>query len=171
MQRNDEIQRYPQFVSYLQQIGVDAVIINDMGALMLTKQYAPGMELHISTQSGITNFQTARAFYELGAKRVVLARELSLEEIAEIRAKTPADLELEVFVHGAMCMSISGRCLISNYLTDRDANRGQCAQPLPVEIPFGGGKAPRGILSHCRGAGWRGLHPQRQGSVHDPASG
>lgn len=129
LQRNDEIDRYPQFVSYLDQIGVDGVIINDMGALMLTKQIAPNLELHISTQSGITNYQTARAFYELGAKRVVLARELSLEEIAQIRAKTPADLELEVFVHGAMCMSISGRCLISNYLTDRDANRGQCAQP------------------------------------------
>lgn len=129
LQRNGEIQRYPEFVSYLQTIGVDAVIINDMGALMLTKQYAPNLELHISTQSGITNYQTARAFHELGAKRVVLARELSLEEIAEIRAKTPSDLELEVFVHGAMCMSVSGRCLISNYLADRDANRGQCAQP------------------------------------------
>lgn len=87
------------------------------------------MEIHVSTQAGIVNFVTANEFYNMGAKRVVLARELSLEEIAEIRAKTPADLEIEAFVHGAMCVSFSGRCLLSQYLVNRDANRGECAQP------------------------------------------
>ena len=87
------------------------------------------MEIHISTQNGIVNYETANVLYEMGAKRVVLARELSLAEIAEIRRRTPPELEIEVFVHGAMCMSFSGRCVISNYLTGRDANHGECAQP------------------------------------------
>ena len=93
------------------------------------KKYAPDMEIHVSTQAGIVNYVTANEFYNMGAKRVVLARELSLEEIAEIRAKTPKDLEIECFVHGAMCVSFSGRCLLSQYLVNRDANRGECAQP------------------------------------------
>lgn len=87
------------------------------------------MEIHVSTQAGIVNYVTANEFYNMGAKRVVLARELSLEEIAEIKAKTPKDLEIECFVHGAMCVSFSGRCLLSQYLVNRDANRGECAQP------------------------------------------
>lgn len=127
--RNNEIEYFPDYIRYAEQIGIDACIANDIGVLMMLKEHAPGMEIHISTQAGIVNYQTARAFYELGAKRVVLARELSLEEVAQIREKTPPELEIEVFVHGAMCMSVSGRCLISNYLVDRDANRGECAQP------------------------------------------
>lgn len=126
---NDELSRLPAFLEMAQDAGVDAFIMTDFGAMALAKRYAPNVELHISTQAGIANYAAANAFYELGAKRVVLARELSLEEIAEIRRKTPSDLELEVFVHGAMCVSFSGRCLLSSYLTHRDANRGDCAQP------------------------------------------
>lgn len=127
--RNDEIDVLPEYLRFLYSIGVDALIASDIGVLSLIREHIPQMEIHISTQAGIVNYQTAKAFYEMGAKRVVLARELSIDEIAEIRAKTPSDMDIEVFVHGAMCMSFSGRCLISNYLTGRDANRGECAQP------------------------------------------
>lgn len=127
--RNDEIDVLPEYLRFLYSIGVDALIASDIGVLSLIREHIPQMEIHISTQAGIVNYQTAKAFYEMGAKRVVLARELSINEIAEIRAKTPNDMDIEVFVHGAMCMSFSGRCLISNYLTGRDANRGECAQP------------------------------------------
>ncbi len=108
---------------------VDAMIISDMGVLSVVKRLAPDMEIHISTQTGLVNYEAARTMYDMGAKRVVLARELSLEEIAEIRAKTPSELEIECFVHGAMCVSFSGRCLLSNYFLGRDSNRGECAQP------------------------------------------
>ena len=97
--------------------------------LSLCKKYAPNVPVHISTQAGIVNYVTANEFYNMGASRVVTARELSMTEIAEIRAKVPKDLEIECFVHGAMCVSFSGRCLLSNYLVNRDANRGECAQP------------------------------------------
>lgn len=125
----DEIARLPEFLEYVNSIGVDAVIASDIGTIGMVKKYAPGCELHISVQSGIVNSATANAFYEMGAKRVVLARELSLEEIAKIRANTPKELELEAFAHGAMCVSFSARCLLSSYMTGRDANRGDCAQP------------------------------------------
>ena len=127
--RNNEICEFPDYIKTLSMLGADAVIVSDIGVFSLVKKYAPEMEIHISTQAGIVNYQTANEFYKMGAKRVVLARELSLEEIAEIREKTPPDLEIEAFVHGAMCMSFSGRCLISNYMLGRDANRGECAQP------------------------------------------
>ena len=127
--RNDEMLVFEHFVHNAVDAGVDALIVNDIGVLSLVKKYAPDMEIHMSTQTGIVNFVTAREFYNMGAKRVVLARELSLEEIAEIRARTSPELEIEVFVHGAMCVSFSGRCLISQYLIGRDANRGECAQP------------------------------------------
>lgn len=127
--RNKEIGQLPDYLAFLQEAGVDALIVTDLGVIDLAKRYAPNVELHVSTQAGITNYAAANAFYQLGAKRVVLARETTLEEIAEIRAKTPKDLEIEAFVHGAMCMSFSGRCLLSNYMADRDANRGACAQP------------------------------------------
>ncbi len=127
--RNDEIEHFPDYIRYAASIGIDACIANDIGVFMLIREHAPDMEIHVSTQAGIVNYQTANTFYQLGAKRVVLARELSLEEIREIRAKVPDDLEIEVFVHGAMCMSVSGRCLLSNYIVSRDANRGECAQP------------------------------------------
>ncbi len=126
---NDEVTELPSFIQKLADARVDAIIVADVGVLQLAKKYAPDVDVHISTQAGVVNYLTARAFYELGAKRVILARELTLEEIATIRAKTDADLELEVFVHGSMCVSFSGRCLLSSYLTGRDANRGDCAQP------------------------------------------
>ncbi len=127
--RNNEIDLMPEFLEQCQDCGVDALIIADLGVLSLAEKYAPKVERHISTQAGIVNYQTAQVFYDMGAKRVVLARELSLEDIAGIRAKTNPELELEVFVHGSMCVSFSGRCLISSYMTGRDANRGDCAQP------------------------------------------
>lgn len=127
--RNEEVPRLPDALQFAAQSGVDAFIVSDVGVLSLAKKAAPQVDVHISTQAGVVNYLTARAFYEMGASRVVLARELSLQEIEEIREKTPKELELEVFVHGAMCMSVSGRCLLSNYLTGRDANRGDCAQP------------------------------------------
>lgn len=126
---NEEIPRLPAFLEQVNDIGVDAVISADLGTIGLVKKYAPNCELHVSVQSGICNYETANAFYNLGAKRVVLARELSLTEIAEIRAKTPKELEIEAFTHGAMCVSFSARCLLSSYMTGRDANRGDCAQP------------------------------------------
>ena len=126
---NDEIPRLPAFLELINDLGADAVIAADIGTMGLVKKYAPKCELHASVQSGIVNYVTANAFYDMGAKRVVLARELSLKEIAEIREKTPSDLEIEAFVHGAMCVSFSARCLLSSYMTGRDANRGDCAQP------------------------------------------
>ncbi len=126
---NEEIPRLPAFLEQINDIGVDAVIAADLGTIGLVKKYAPNADLHISVQSGICNYETANAFYNLGAKRIVLARELSLKEIAEIREKTPKDLEIEAFAHGAMCVSFSARCLLSSYMTGRDANRGDCAQP------------------------------------------
>lgn len=127
--RNEECDRLPDFIRQAAEAGVDALIVSDLGVMALAKRLAPGLELHISTQMGVVNYLNASELFHLGAKRVVLARELSLEEIREIRRKTPPELELEVFVHGAMCMSVSGRCLLSNYFLGRDANRGGCAQP------------------------------------------
>ena len=126
---NDEISRLPAFLEQADDMGADALIIADIGTMRLAQKYAPNTDIHMSVQSGIVNYQTANAFYELGAKRVVLARELSLTEIAEIREKTPRELEIEAFAHGAMCVSFSARCLLSSYMTGRDANRGDCAQP------------------------------------------
>lgn len=127
--RNDEIVHFDRFIEAAVNAKVDALIANDIGVFSLIRKKAPDMEIHVSTQAGIVNYVTANEFYNMGAKRVVLARELSLDEIAEIRAKIPNDLEIECFVHGAMCVSFSGRCLLSNYLVNRDANRGECAQP------------------------------------------
>lgn len=127
--RDYEVDRLPAFLEYAGSVGVDAFIIADVGVMELAKKYAPNVELHVSTQAGITNHLTANTLYNMGASRVVLARELSLEEIASLRAKIPKELEIETFVHGAMCVSFSGRCLISSYMTGRDANRGDCAQP------------------------------------------
>lgn len=117
------------FIVLLSDLGVDAVIVSDMAAVRLVRELAPAVEIHISTQASCANHLAALQWYELGASRIVLARELRLSEIAAIRARLPRDLELEVFVNGAMCMAYSGRCLISTYLTGRDANRGNCTQP------------------------------------------
>lgn len=127
--RNNELSRLPEFLRFAADCGVDAFIVTDIGVLKLVQKYASNVEIHISTQAGITNYAAANAFYEMGAKRIVTARELSLDEIAEIRINTPKELEIECFVHGAMCVSFSGRCLLSNYMTGRDSNRGDCAQP------------------------------------------
>ncbi|MEG1857800.1 MAG: U32 family peptidase [Pseudoflavonifractor sp.] len=129
MPRNDELDRLPPYLEYLEALGVDAIIAADMGVFALAKHHAPHVKLHVSTQASVVNYRAARAWYDLGAARIVLARELSLDEVTELRAKTPSALELEAFVHGAMCVSYSGRCLLSNYMTGRDANRGACAQP------------------------------------------
>ena len=131
--RNEEFQELPGFLAACQDMGVDAFIISDLGVLALAKRVAPQVERHISTQTGIVNYAAAQVCWELGAKRVVLAREVPLSEIRGIRENTHPELELEAFVHGAMCMSFSGRCVISNYLTGRDANRGECAQPCRWE--------------------------------------
>ena len=129
MPRNDEVTQLPAHLERLQDAGVDALIVADLGAFTLAGKYAPRCQRHISTQASISNFVTASAWYDQGASRVILARELSLEEIRTIREKAPKELELEAFVHGAMCVSYSGRCLLSNYMTGRDSNRGACAQP------------------------------------------
>jgi putative protease len=113
----------------LQRIGVDAFIVSDPGMFTVIKRTTPDMEIHISTQASVTNYETIMFWYNLGVRRIVLARELSFEEIEGITKKLPEDLDIEAFVHGAMCMSYSGRCLISNYMTGRDANMGDCAQP------------------------------------------
>ena len=127
--RNNELGALPDYLKYVKEIGVDALIIADMGVLNLAKKYADGVDIHMSTQVGIVNYEAANALYDLGAKRIVTARELSLDEIKTIRDKTNPELEIEVFVHGAMCMSFSGRCILSDYMVGRDANRGDCAQP------------------------------------------
>lgn len=127
--RTYEVDELPGFLEFAQSAGVDAFIIADVGVMELAKKHAPSVALHVSTQAGVTNHLTANTLYNMGASRVVLARELSLEEIADLRAKTPKELEIETFVHGAMCVSFSGRCLISSYMTGRDANRGDCTQP------------------------------------------
>ncbi len=129
MPRNDEVKGLPAYLESLQDAGVDALILADLGAFTLAGKYAPGCARHISTQQSIANYECATAWFDLGAKRVVLARELSLSEIIGIREKTPKALEIETFGHGAMCVSYSGRCLLSNYMTGRDSNRGACAQP------------------------------------------
>ena len=127
--RNGEIDALPDFLEKAASAGVDAFIIADIGVMRLAQKYAPNVHIHISTQAGVANYATANEFYNMGASRVVLARELCFEEITALRAKTPPELEIEAFVHGSMCVSFSGRCLLSSYMTGRDANRGDCAQP------------------------------------------
>ena len=142
MPRNDEIVRLPEHLELLNDAGVDAIIVADLGAFTLAGKYAPKCERHISTQASICNYETARAWHDLGASRVILAREVGLEEIRTIREKTPEDLEIEAFVHGAMCVSYSGRCLLSNYMTGRDSSRGACAQPCRYQYALMEEKRP-----------------------------
>ena len=142
MPRNQEIATLPAYLEQLDSAGVDALILADMGAFSLAGKYAPRCARHISTQQSIANYECAKAWYELGAKRVVLARELNLEEIRTIREKTPRELEIETFGHGAMCVSYSGRCLLSNYMTGRDSNRGACAQPCRYQYALVEEKRP-----------------------------
>ena len=142
MPRNDEVKNLPAYLERLDDAGVDALILADLGAFTLAGKYAPRCERHISTQQSIANYECANAWYDLGAKRVVLARELSLNEIIGIRQNTPKDLEIETFGHGAMCVSYSGRCLLSNYMTGRDSNRGECAQPCRYQYALMEEKRP-----------------------------
>ena len=142
MPRNNELSGLPEHLERLNDCGVDALIVADLGVFRAAEKYAPRCERHISTQVSIANYNFANAWFELGAKRVVLARELSLEEIRTIRRNTPKELEIETFAHGAMCVSYSGRCLLSNYMTGRDSNRGACAQPCRYQYALMEEKRP-----------------------------
>ncbi|MBO5954297.1 MAG: U32 family peptidase [Oscillospiraceae bacterium] len=142
MPRNEEAMALPAYLEQLQDAGVDALILADLGAFMQAGKYAPKCARHISTQQSVANYECAAAWHDLGAQRVVLARELSLEEIRTIRQRTPKSLEIETFGHGAMCVSYSGRCLLSNYMTGRDSNRGACAQPCRYQYALMEEKRP-----------------------------
>ena len=142
MPRGNELPALPAHLELLNDCGVDALIIADLGVFRMAEKYAPRCERHVSTQVSIANAACGSAWYDLGAKRVVLARELSLEEIRVIRQNTPPGLEIETFAHGAMCVSYSGRCLLSNYMTGRDSNRGACAQPCRYQYALMEEKRP-----------------------------
>ena len=140
--RNEEVAQLPAYLEQLDSAGVDALIVADLGAFMLAGKYAPHCERHISTQQSIANYECAQSWFDLGATRVVLARECSLMEIRAIRQKVDPKLEIETFGHGAMCVSYSGRCLLSNYMTGRDSNRGACAQPCRYQYALMEEKRP-----------------------------
>ena len=142
MPRNEEAAQLPAYLEQLEDAGVDALILADLGAFTLAGRYAPRCQRHISTQQSVANYACAQAWFDLGAQRVVLARELSLEEIHTIRRKVDPKLEIETFGHGAMCVSYSGRCLLSNYMTGRDSNRGACAQPCRYQYALMEEKRP-----------------------------
>lgn len=142
MPRSGEVDRLPEHLEKLNDAGVDALILADLGAFTLAGKYAPRCQRHISTQQSIANYACAQAWFDLGAQRVVLARELGMDEIREIRRRVDPALELETFCHGAMCVSYSGRCLLSNYMTGRDSNRGACAQPCRYQYTLMEEKRP-----------------------------
>ena len=142
MPRGNELIALPAHLEQLNEVGVDALIIADLGVFRMAEKYAPRCERHMSTQVSIANAACASAWYDMGAKRVVLARELNLDEIRAIRQNTPKELEIETFGHGAMCVSYSGRCLLSNYMTGRDSNRGACAQPCRYQYALMEEKRP-----------------------------
>lgn len=142
MPRSGEVDRLPEHLERLNDAGVDALILADLGAFTLAGKYAPRCQRHISTQQSIANYACAQAWFDLGAQRVVLARELGMDEIREIRRRVDPALELETFCHGAMCVSYSGRCLLSNYMTGRDSNRGACAQPCRYQYALMEEKRP-----------------------------
>lgn len=126
---NEDIQELEQYLEQIRNIPIDAFIVSDPGIIMMLKEMIPNAEIHLSTQANMTNYKTAEFWHKQGVKRIVLARELTFEEIIELRRKLPESLELESFVQGAMCISYSGRCLLSNFMIERDANRGECAHP------------------------------------------
>lgn len=142
MPRSGEVDRLPEHLEKLNDAGVDALILADLGAFTLAGKYAPRCQRHISTQQSIANYACAQAWFDLGAQRVVLARELGMVEIREIRRRVDPALEIETFCHGAMCVSYSGRCLLSNYMTGRDSNRGACAQPCRYQYALMEEKRP-----------------------------
>lgn len=123
-----DLQDLPEYIQYLESIGVDAVICADLGVISIVRRIAPNLAVHVSTQANITNSESAMVYVNMGVKRLILAREMTMEEIKKLRSKVPAEVELEAFCHGAMCISYSGRCLLSNFFTERDANRGACVQ-------------------------------------------
>ncbi len=147
MPRNDELDFMDGYLDKVSETGIDAVIVADLGVFQKVKERLPDVDIHISTQGANMNYLSCRMWHDMGAKRVVLARELSLEDIITIRQKTPSDLEIEAFVHGAMCVSVSGRCLLSEYYLDRDANRGRCAQPCRWIYNFAEEKRPEDVLT------------------------
>ena len=126
---NEDLEGLEEYLLELYNLGVDAIIVSDPGIIMTAREVVPHLEIHLSTQANNVNWKAAKFWYNQGIKRIVLARELSIEEVRETKDKIPEDMEIEAFVHGAMCMSYSGRCLLSNYIVGRDSNRGQCAQP------------------------------------------
>ena len=142
MPRSGEVDRLPEHLEKLNDAGVDALILADLGAFTLAGKYAPRCQRHISTQQSIANYACAQAWFDLGAQRVVLARELGMDEIREIRRRVDPALVIETFCHGAMCVSYSGRCLLSNYMTGRDSNRGACAQPCRYQYALMEEKRP-----------------------------
>ncbi len=147
MPRSSEISLLEEFLETVEEAHTDAVIVADLGVFNIVRKRLKNTDIHISTQAAGMNWAACRMWHELGAKRIVLARELSLDDVADIRAKTPADLELEAFVHGAMCVSVSGRCMLSEYYTGRDANRGVCAQPCRWIYKFAEEKRPDDVLT------------------------
>lgn len=155
MPRTSEYKRLKEYLKFLGESGADALIISDLGVFMLAKETVPGMPLHVSTQASVVSAATCNEWYKLGAERVILARELSLSEIKEIRANTPKELEIEAFVHGSMCVAYSGRCLLSNYLVGRDANRGACAQPCRWEYKLYGNSCLIGEIEEVKREGER----------------
>ena len=126
---NEDFEQMGDYFKELEQMKVDAVLVADPGVFEMVRENAPSLTVHLSTQANNTNYKSANFWYKQGIRRIVVARELSLEEIKQIRENIPEDMEIEAFVHGAMCISYSGRCLLSNYLTQRDANRGECSHP------------------------------------------
>ncbi|MFX0549164.1 peptidase U32 family protein [Hathewaya histolytica] len=126
---NEDLNGLEEYLTELYNLGVDAIIVSDPGIIMTAREVVPNLELHLSTQANNVNWKAAQFWYKQGVKRIVLARELSIEEVSETKRRISEDMEIEAFVHGAMCMSYSGRCLLSNYIVGRDSNRGQCAQP------------------------------------------
>ncbi len=126
---NEDVKPFEEYLNKIKDIGIDAFIVSDPGIMLLIKEVIPDAELHLSTQANMTNYKTAEFWQKLGVKRIVLARELTFKEIQELRSKMSEEMEIEAFVHGAMCISYSGRCLLSNFMVERDANRGQCAHP------------------------------------------
>ena len=155
MPRTCEYKRLREYLLFLGTTGADALIISDLGVFMLAKEAVPHMTLHVSTQASVVSAATCNEWYKLGASRVILARELSLAEIKEIRACIPKELEIEAFVHGSMCVAYSGRCLLSNYLTGRDANRGACAQPCRWEYKLYGNSCLIGEIEEVKREGER----------------
>ena len=146
---NEEIDACSDYAHFLEDVGVDAAIISDPGVFVAFGEAAPNLERHLSTQANCTNFKTAELFASLGAKRIVLAREMSLEEIRQLRRRLDPSVELEAFIHGAMCMAYSGRCMISSYLIGRSGNRGECAQPCRWQYHVVEEKRPGEYMPVC----------------------